>query len=120
MICEPKHPYDGTPLSSWIERVPNELPRDAVGLWQFIPALRESFKLEGKALEAAVAATVQALLERGAVPVRCGPKNGPEWVIDDAYSKDWGEIKAKVVKDWVREDNEPGVDDVWFAIIHSQ
>lgn len=120
MSIEPRYSYDGMPLKEWIQRVPNELSRDAVGLWQIIPALRASFGLDGQDLEDAVSATIQGLLERGAVPVRCGPKDGPEWLIDDAYGQDWNEVKAKVIADWVRRDVEPDVGDVWFAIISHQ
>jgi len=116
---EPRHSHDGMSLSEWISRVPNELPRDAVGLWQIIPALRDSFGLEGPALETAVGATIQALLERGAVPVRCGPKDGPEWIPDDAYDRDWEAVKAKVINDWVRSGLEPTVGDLWFALVVS-
>ena len=38
---EPTHSFFGTPLSEWISRVPNELPRDAVGLWQVAPVLEQ-------------------------------------------------------------------------------
>lgn len=47
-------------------------------------------------------------------------KDGPEWLIDDAYGQDWNEVKAKVIADWVRRDVEPDVGDVWFAIISDQ
>lgn len=43
--------YFGIPLSEWIERTPNELEMDAVGLWQIVPVGRESFGLEGEALK---------------------------------------------------------------------
>lgn len=119
MEIEPRHSRDGMSLSEWISRVPNELPRDAVGLWQIIPALRDSFGLEGPALEVAVGATIQGLLERGAVPVRCGPVDGPEWIPDDAYALDWQAVKAKVINDWVRSGLEPTVGDLWFALLPS-
>lgn len=119
MNLESRNSYDGMPLREWIRRVPNELSRDAVGLWQIIPALRASFGLDGQDLEIAVKAVVHALLERGAVPVRCGPKDGPEWLIDDTYSQDWEEVKTKVIEDWVNRDVEPDVGDVWFAIMRS-
>jgi hypothetical protein len=42
--------YDGTPMSEYIASIPEELPRDAVGLWQIVPAGRNGFRLTGTEL----------------------------------------------------------------------
>ena len=34
---EPRHLYFGTPMSQWIEEAANELPYDALGVWQMVP-----------------------------------------------------------------------------------
>jgi hypothetical protein len=46
----PTHKFWGTPLNEWIERIPNELPRDAVGLWQIVSDGRYGFELKEDAL----------------------------------------------------------------------
>ncbi len=51
MSEEPTDKYFGTPLSEWMSSIPNELPDDAVGLWQIIPALRRAFGLDDPAIE---------------------------------------------------------------------
>jgi hypothetical protein len=69
MTEEPTHWHYGTPMSEWMEQVANELPVDAVGMWQIVPAGRRGFKLEGEALTEYVRRQIGVLLSRGAVPV---------------------------------------------------
>jgi hypothetical protein len=69
MNTEPKHNIFGVSLSEWIERVPNELPADAVGLWQIIPAGIDSFGLAGAELESFAKRCIFALIKSGAKPV---------------------------------------------------
>jgi hypothetical protein len=62
----------GTPMSEYIVRVANELPVDAVGLWQIVPGGRRGFGLEDEALTDFVRRCIAELLSRGAVPVMRG------------------------------------------------
>jgi hypothetical protein len=66
---EPKHLLYGYPMSEWIKMVANELPIDAVGMWQIVPGGRHGFGLEGDALTDCVRRCIAELLSRGAVPV---------------------------------------------------
>lgn len=56
-------------MDEWAALVPNELERDAVGLWQFYSALQDSFGLHGDRLHHWTKKIVESLVERGAVPV---------------------------------------------------
>ena len=47
---EPRHARNGTPMSQWMEEVANELPDDAVGIWQIVPDGTRGFGLTGEAL----------------------------------------------------------------------
>ena len=49
--------------------VPNELPIDAVGLWQIMAAGRGGFELSGTELVEFVRLVLLALFEKGAKPV---------------------------------------------------
>ena len=40
--------FFGQTLDEWIEKVPGELPVDAVGLWQIVGFARDGFGLSGK------------------------------------------------------------------------
>jgi len=68
MSEEPRHKYFDTTMSDYIVQVANELPLDAVGMWQIVPAGRLDFGLEGDALTDYVRRCMAELLSRGAVP----------------------------------------------------
>ena len=112
---EPTHSFFGTPLSEWISRVPNELPRDAVGLWQVTPTLEHHFGLSGAALEAAVRLAVRGLLAAGALPVEGSHSRG-QWLVraDLAASGEAG--VERVVQYWRELGRDPDVGDIWFAL----
>ena len=112
---EPTHSIFGTPLSEWLLLVPNELPRDAVGLWQITPALEHHFALSGGALENAVRQAIRGLLAAGAIPVEGGSSPG-QWAArgDLAGSGEAG--IDRVVQYWRELGREPDVGDIWFAL----
>ena len=67
---EPRHKYYGDLLSDYIVQVANELPVDAVGMWQIVPGGRHGFGFEGDALTDYVRRCIAELLSaerRGAI-----------------------------------------------------
>lgn len=116
MITEPLDKYFGIPLSQWIERTPNELDVDAVGLWQIVPEGRDSFGLEGKALRDFVKRSVMALVERGAVPVLPSPDKNEDWVRQDQYGVSPSAVASGVITEWQASGVDPTVDGLWFAL----
>lgn len=79
-------------LAEHIQTVADELPVDAVGLWQIVPAGRQGFGLSGADLEEFVCRCVFALLERGAVPVIGGDGAKFDWL----HKPQYGEINADI------------------------
>ena len=69
MSEEPRHKYFGVSLNDYIVQIANELPRDAVGMWQIVPYGRRGFDFEGDALTEFVRRCIAELLSRGAIPV---------------------------------------------------
>ncbi len=118
MIDEPRHKDYGTTLSEWIVLIPGELPVDAVGLWQVVPAGRDGFGLEGDALVDFVRRAIHALLDAGAVPVRGGKGTGYEWLAQKQYGTTRDEITEAVIQEWLALPDDPLVlcgQGVWFA-----
>jgi len=112
---EPTHSIFGTPLSEWLLLVPNELPRDAVGLWQLTPTLEHHFGLSGAALESAVRQAVRGLLAAGAIVVEGGDSRG-QWSARTDLA-DSGEAGVdRVVQYWRELGREPDPGDIWFAL----
>jgi hypothetical protein len=110
--------YDGTPMSEYILSIPAELPFDAVGLWQIVPAGRTGFKLSGGELIDFVRRSIYALLDAGAVPVRGSPGSGYDWVIQKQYGIDRNGITEAIIVEWLKMTDNPLVlcgDGVWFA-----
>lgn len=118
MTEEPKHLLYGYPMSEWIKMVANELPDDAVGLWQIVPGGRRGFGLEGDALADCVRRCIAELLSRGAVPVGGGGLEGKhDWIAQPQYGSEPAEIIENVVREWLAnggKDEDPG--GLWFAL----
>jgi hypothetical protein len=117
MTQEPRHWRFGTPMSERIRRVANELPIDAVGMWQIVPGGRHGFKLEGEALTDFVRRCIAELLSRGAVPVVGGGQSEHEWIVRRQYGSRPEEIIDNVVREWLAngaKDEDPG--GLWFAL----
>ncbi|HEY8564724.1 MAG TPA: hypothetical protein VIL65_04435 [Beijerinckiaceae bacterium] len=104
-------------MSEWLEQVANELPRDAVGLWQIVPDGRFGFGLEGDALAEYIRRSIAVLLRRGAVPVVGGGDTDYYWIYQPQYGSRPGEIIESVVREWLSNgarDEDPG--GLWFAL----
>jgi hypothetical protein len=114
---EPRNRHFGTSLNEWIERVPNELSRDAVGLWQLVASGRDGFELEGMMLQEFVRKCIIALIDKGAFPVR--PDATSFWRRTDEFGKSPVEISNTIVNEWVNSGREPDHDGIWFAIIRA-
>jgi hypothetical protein len=115
---EPRHRHYGDTLSDYIVQVANELPYDAVGMWQIVPGGRKGFGFEGEALTDYVRRCIAELLSRGAVPVVGGGPDGPhEWIAQPQYGSELAEIIENVVREWLAnggKDEDPG--GLWFAL----
>ena len=115
---EPKHWYSGELLSDYIVQVANELPVDAVGMWQIVPGARRGFDLEGDALTDYVRRCIAELLSRGAVPVFGGGPDGPhDWIVQRQYGSRPEDIIENVIREGPAngaQDEDPG--GLWFAL----
>lgn len=119
MNQEPRHKDYGTPLSEWIARIPNELPYDAVGIFQIVPAGRDGFGLARDDLVDFVRRAIMALLDAGAVPVRGGEDTGYDWIAQRQYGQSKHEITEAVIAEWLAMPDDPFVlcgEGVWFAL----
>jgi hypothetical protein len=114
----PREKRSGDTMSDYIVQVANELPVDAVGMWQIVPGGRRGFDLEGDALTDYVRRCIAELLSRGAVPVFGGGPDGPhDWIIQRQYGSQPDEIIENVVREWLANgarDEDPG--GLWFAL----
>jgi hypothetical protein len=115
MTSEPVDRYSGSPLSEWIATLPNEFEFDAVSLWEIIPGLRDSFGLEGGALEHAIRQALAEVLARGARPV-VGCSEDGSWRETTRYGDSPNDIINAVIAEWHRMGRDPDVGDVWFAL----
>lgn len=100
MITEPKHKRTGQSLIEVIAQFSNELPDDAVGIWQIVPKGREAFGLGIEQLTDFMRRANLALLEAGAVPVRHVPGTGFEWVHQTQYGTEPAQIAANIITEW--------------------
>lgn len=103
-------------LSEWEEKMPNELERDAIGLWQIIPALKYDFGLTGEKLILHVKKNVARLIELGARPVTGAPQDDERyWIVLDNYGKSPNEVAERIVEDWINSGKDPDFGDIWLA-----
>lgn len=117
MKLDARHKLYGHTVAEHIQTVPDELPVDAVGLWQIVPAGRYGFELSGSDLTEFVHRCVLALLERGAKPVMGGGGTEYDWILQPQYGEANEEIANAVVNEWLATgggDLDPG--GLWFAL----
>lgn len=115
MSKEPRNRYFGTSLTEWINKVPNELEVDAVGLWQIVGSGQDGFELQGQELADFVRRCVVALLEKGAVPVRASENPDEFWIRQMQYNGDTQEIARRIVDEWIVSGIDPDHDGIWFS-----
>ncbi|WP_296709860.1 hypothetical protein [Rhodoblastus sp.] len=112
-----RHKLYGHTLAEHIQTISDELPVDAVGLWQIVPAGRYGFGLEGAELSDFIRLCVLALLAHGAKPVLGGGGTKYAWIYQPQYGETNEEIADAVAKEWLAAgspDCYPG--GLWFAL----
>jgi hypothetical protein len=117
MKKELRDKFYGQTVEEWLEKLPGELPVDAVGLWQIVSLAREGFGLSGEELITVVRQGIAALLAKGAVPVVGARDDIHVWTPVD-YGDSAGEISEAIITEWRNSGREPNVGDVWFALPH--
>jgi hypothetical protein len=109
--------FFGQTLDEWIEKLPGELPVDAVGLWQIVRFARDGFGLSGKELVQCVRRCLFALFARGAQPVTGSLDNVYIWTLVP-YGETREEMANNIVNEWLASGRDPDLGDVWFALPH--
>ncbi|MDR0780157.1 MAG: hypothetical protein LBF16_05610 [Pseudomonadales bacterium] len=107
----------GQTAMEYIETVSGELPVDAVGLWQIVPAGRQGFCFSSSDLSEFVRMCVLALLEHGAKPVVGGGGTKYDWLLQPQYGESNENIANAVINEWLAAgagDCDPG--GLWFAL----
>lgn len=107
----------GQTVMEYIETVPGELPIDAVGLWQIVPAGRQGFGLSGDDLTDFVRRCIHALLACGAKPVIGGKGTKYDWLFQPQYGESSEDIVNAIINEWLAAgsgDCDPG--GLWFAL----
>ena len=117
MTIEPVDKYFGIPLSEWIERTPNELEFDAVGLWQIVSTGQENFDLDKEALKDFVRRSVIALVNRGAVPVLPSSDGNKYWEKQYQYGTVPEEIASNVINEWQYSEKKIDENGLWFTLM---
>lgn len=110
--------FFGQTMAEYINTIAGELPIDAVGMWQIIPAGRQGFGLSGDDLTEFVRRCVLALLDSGAKPVVGGGGTEYDWLLQPQYGKSNEEIVKAVINEWLisgATDCDPG--GLWFALL---
>jgi hypothetical protein len=116
MKTEPKDRFSGISLSEWVERMPNELSIDAVGMWQIVPFGRKGFGLEGEELVAFTRRCVDALLQRGAKPVVGAVDGIHYWELKGNYGDTNDKVTEAVISEWLASGQDPDAGGLWFAL----
>jgi hypothetical protein len=115
MIDHVRDKFSGWTVAEWLEAMPNELPRDAVGLWQIVPLNRHDFGLNDPDLIEFTRRALLAILHRGARPVR-GANNPERWVPILEYGDDPERIADAVIAEWLASGaGDPDMAGLWFA-----
>jgi hypothetical protein len=117
MKLDTRHKLYGYTIAEHIRTISDELPVDAVGLWQIVPAGRQGFGLSGDDLTEFVRQCVLALLKHGAKPVVGGGGAKYDWLLQPQYGKLNENIVNSVVNEWLAAgatDCDPG--GLWFAL----
>jgi hypothetical protein len=117
MNKERRDKFHGQTVEEWIERIPGELPIDAVGLWQIVSFGREGFGLTGDELDNVVRRAIAALLTKGAMPV-VGAMDGVHVWTPVNYGDTAEKISEAIVSEWHNSGRDPDGGDVWFALPH--
>lgn len=107
----------GQTLDEWIEKVPRELPVDAVGLWQIVGFACDGFGLSGKELVQCVRRCLFGLFAKGARPVTGALDNVFIWKLVP-YGETPEEMADNIIGEWLNAGRDPDLGDIWFALPH--
>ncbi len=103
-------------MSEWIACVPNELERDAVGLWQITKAGRVFFELTDDKLSEFIRQCLHALFAKGAMPVKSG-EGEKVWCPTSEYGRSSEEMAEAIIAEWLSAGKDPEFyDSLWFAL----
>jgi hypothetical protein len=104
MIRERKHKVFGTPMSEWVDSMPQSMEDIGVDLGGIVSAGTQGYGLEGPELLDFIRKCLYALLRAGAMPLKLEPigKNG-FWFPETRYGTDHGAIVEGVIADWLKE-----------------
>ena len=115
MKSVPLHNSFMVPVDECIDRIPNELAVDAVGLWQIVPTFSKDFGLSGSDLRYYTKRAIEALISRGAVPVEFPDSNEAR---DDLMKN--GKVDVDRIMEYLDSlGREPTVDDIWLELPQS-
>jgi len=108
---------EGITIDEYIASFVGELHRDAVGLWQIVPAGRNEYNLSGSSLVDFIRHSIHALLDAGAIPVRGGPGSGYDWIAQKQYGAEKNAMTEEIIAEWLTMPDDPFVQvgGVWFA-----
>jgi hypothetical protein len=105
-------------INQWMETLPGDLANDATGLWEIIPAGRDTFGLLDIDLEHFIRRAIIVLLAAGAVPVRHLSGSGYNWSIQPQYGSRAEVIAEAIINEWKQMRDDPltlCADGIWFA-----
>ena len=116
MVRDPVDERFGISASEWIALAPNELPIDAVGLWQIVDPLRHTYGMSGEDLSFYVRNCLLLLFSHGAIPVIGDVDGQNDWVAKDGYGGTPEGMAESIIAEWIASGRDPDFGDVWFAL----
>jgi hypothetical protein len=109
--------FYGCTIDEYVEKVPNELPVDAVGLWQIVSFGRQGFGLSGDELTDFVRRCLSGIFARGAKPVQGALDGIHVWTLVPYGDRPAETIQA-IVEEWKASGHDPDPGGIWFALPH--
>lgn len=114
MTAEPRNFFGMTP-SEVIKSIPDELPCDAIGLWQIDKHAR-AFGLEGAAFNEFFRQSIVAIVSAGGIPVRGAiGQPGKFWEPQYCFGNTPAAIADNVFIQWLSNKQEADMGGLWFA-----
>jgi hypothetical protein len=109
------HKLSDISIKGWLDELPNDLLRDAVGLWEIVRAGSYGFGLEDGPLTEFVGLCIVRLLGAGAIPL-LGNSAPQGWIATKQYGDDSLSVAVAVISEWHKKQSDPTPDDsVWFG-----
>src|SRR5262245_57886828 len=105
----------GDSMEAWIDKIPNELPNDAIGFFGIVSVGRTGFGLSGDELVEWVQRVLVVLFEKGAKPVKGATDNIHYWTRIN-YGETNDEMIKAIIGEWQAVGEDPDAGGVWFAL----